>query len=361
MEKVADGVWLLRGDLAQGDEHLLPRGRGRRRAVRRRHQGDDEEGAGGGRAARRAEAGRARTRPRRPPGHGARDGRAGLLPRRRSRRRRKRRGDRPYMDLSQLPAPARWIYPLLLRRWDGGAVKIDGTVAEGDEVAGFRVLHFPGHAPGLIGLWRESDRVAIVSDVVYLIDSTKLGRAAAAGRGERPPPRLGLGSRQGEGVGAQAGGAGAGGRLRRARRAAARREPARDAGAGGGEVLSRGGALRPAAIVSAPDDRDLRLGGADLRRLAAGGTRHPRPRGRGRVARLAGARGRLRRRAHGHRLARAGAGARDQRDRSACWPWSSPRRCCSGGSRGAATAARCCARACRSPSSSPWSSRSRSR
>jgi glyoxylase-like metal-dependent hydrolase (beta-lactamase superfamily II) len=81
----------------------------------------------------------------------------------------------PYMDLSQLPiAPVRWIYPTLLRRWDGGPVKIDGTVAEGDEVAGFRVLHFPGHAPGLIGLWRESDRLAIVSDVVYLVDSTRL-------------------------------------------------------------------------------------------------------------------------------------------------------------------------------------------
>ena len=82
----------------------------------------------------------------------------------------------PYMEISELPVPARWLYPLLLRRWDGGAVKIAGTVAEGDEVAGFRVLHFPGHAPGLIGLWRESDRVAIVSDVVYLIDSTKMGR-----------------------------------------------------------------------------------------------------------------------------------------------------------------------------------------
>lgn len=83
----------------------------------------------------------------------------------------------PYMDLSQLPvAPVRWIYPLLLRRWDGGPVKIAGTVEEGDEVAaGFRVLHFPGHAPGLIGLWRESDRVALVSDVVYFVDSTRLG------------------------------------------------------------------------------------------------------------------------------------------------------------------------------------------
>lgn len=81
----------------------------------------------------------------------------------------------PYMDLSQLPvAWVRRLYPFMLRRWDGGAVKIAGTVAEGDEVAGFRVVHFPGHAPGLIGLWRESDRLALVSDVVYLVDSARL-------------------------------------------------------------------------------------------------------------------------------------------------------------------------------------------
>jgi glyoxylase-like metal-dependent hydrolase (beta-lactamase superfamily II) len=81
----------------------------------------------------------------------------------------------PYMDLSELPvAWVRWIYPTLLRRWDGGAVKIADTVIEGDEVAGFKVIHFPGHAPGLIGLWRESDRVALVSDVIYLVDSARL-------------------------------------------------------------------------------------------------------------------------------------------------------------------------------------------
>jgi glyoxylase-like metal-dependent hydrolase (beta-lactamase superfamily II) len=81
----------------------------------------------------------------------------------------------PYMDFSKLPvAWVRWIYPTLFRRWDGGAVEIAGTITEGDEVAGFEVLHFPGHAPGLIGLWRESDRVAIVSDVVYLVDSARL-------------------------------------------------------------------------------------------------------------------------------------------------------------------------------------------
>jgi glyoxylase-like metal-dependent hydrolase (beta-lactamase superfamily II) len=95
---------------------------------------------------------------------------------------------RSYWDLSLLPvAPVRWIYPLLLRRWDGGAVKIDGTVSEGDEVAGFRVIHFPGHAPGLIGLWRESDRVALVSDVVYLIDSGRL-KALPPGEASVPHP-----------------------------------------------------------------------------------------------------------------------------------------------------------------------------
>jgi glyoxylase-like metal-dependent hydrolase (beta-lactamase superfamily II) len=96
-----------------------------------------------------------------------------------------------YLDLSQLPIPARWIYPVLLRRWDDGAVKIDGTVAEGDEVAGFRVIHFPGHAPGQIGLWRESDRLAIVSDVVYLIDSTRLGQALPKGEASVPHPAWG--------------------------------------------------------------------------------------------------------------------------------------------------------------------------
>jgi hydroxyacylglutathione hydrolase len=70
-------------------------------------------------------------------------------------------------------------------------VKIDGTVSDGDDVAGFRVVHFPGHAPGLIGLWRESDRLAIVSDVVYLIDSTLLGKALPEGEASVPHPAWG--------------------------------------------------------------------------------------------------------------------------------------------------------------------------
>ena len=46
-------------------------------------------------------------------------------------------------------------------------MKIAGTVAESDEVAGFTVIDLPGHAPGQIGLWRESDRLALDSDTFY--------------------------------------------------------------------------------------------------------------------------------------------------------------------------------------------------
>jgi hydroxyacylglutathione hydrolase len=73
--------------------------------------------------------------------------------------------------LAGLPAPQRQIHRVLHRfAWDGGPVKIADTVAENDELAGFRVIDLPGHAPGQIGLWRESDRLALVSDCFYTLD-----------------------------------------------------------------------------------------------------------------------------------------------------------------------------------------------
>jgi steroid delta-isomerase-like uncharacterized protein len=77
---------------------------------------------------------------------------------------------RDYWDFTKLSPPARRIYPKLLSSWDGGAVEVAGTVKDGDEVAGFRVIELPGHAPGLIGLFRDSDRLALVSDCFYTID-----------------------------------------------------------------------------------------------------------------------------------------------------------------------------------------------
>jgi hydroxyacylglutathione hydrolase len=38
---------------------------------------------------------------------------------------------------------------------------------EGDEVAGFLVLETPGHTPGHVAFWRESDRTLIAGDVFF--------------------------------------------------------------------------------------------------------------------------------------------------------------------------------------------------
>jgi glyoxylase-like metal-dependent hydrolase (beta-lactamase superfamily II)/predicted ester cyclase len=75
-----------------------------------------------------------------------------------------------YMHFDRLNALGRRAYPHLLRMWDGGPTPIAGTVAEGDDVAGFEVVHLPGHAPGMIALWRASDRVALTSDAFYMLD-----------------------------------------------------------------------------------------------------------------------------------------------------------------------------------------------
>jgi glyoxylase-like metal-dependent hydrolase (beta-lactamase superfamily II)/predicted ester cyclase len=79
-------------------------------------------------------------------------------------------GGAHYFDVSKLKPHTRLLMPPMLKMWDGGPVQIAGTVAEGDDVAGFRVVHLPGHAPGLIGLFRESDRLALVSDCFYTLD-----------------------------------------------------------------------------------------------------------------------------------------------------------------------------------------------
>jgi glyoxylase-like metal-dependent hydrolase (beta-lactamase superfamily II)/predicted ester cyclase len=73
--------------------------------------------------------------------------------------------------LHGLPFPHRQAHLLMHRFfWDGGPVKIADTLAEGDEIAGFRVVEIPGHAPGQIALWRESDRLALTSDCFYTLD-----------------------------------------------------------------------------------------------------------------------------------------------------------------------------------------------
>jgi hydroxyacylglutathione hydrolase len=77
---------------------------------------------------------------------------------------------RPYWNFDKLGRHGRLLLPRLLPLWDGGAVQIAGTVKDGEEIAGFKVIELPGHAPGLIGLFREHDRLALVSDCFYTLD-----------------------------------------------------------------------------------------------------------------------------------------------------------------------------------------------
>ena len=50
--------------------------------------------------------------------------------------------------------------------WQGPPCKVERVLQEGDEVAGFRVVHAPGHARGEVIFFRERDRVAICGDVI---------------------------------------------------------------------------------------------------------------------------------------------------------------------------------------------------
>ncbi|MDQ6914182.1 MAG: MBL fold metallo-hydrolase [Actinomycetota bacterium] len=53
---------------------------------------------------------------------------------------------------------------LAMRLADRGPVQVAGTLLDGDQIAGFTVIHLPGHAPGLIALWRPGDHLALASD-----------------------------------------------------------------------------------------------------------------------------------------------------------------------------------------------------
>jgi hydroxyacylglutathione hydrolase len=61
---------------------------------------------------------------------------------------------------------AAFIPKIYDKLWTGPPHKVDRVLNEGDEVAGFRVVHAPGHAPGEVIFFRDSDRVAICGDVV---------------------------------------------------------------------------------------------------------------------------------------------------------------------------------------------------
>ena len=58
------------------------------------------------------------------------------------------------------------INRLIDRFWLGPPHPVARRLQEGDEVAGFQVLHVPGHSAGHVACWRERDRALILGDVV---------------------------------------------------------------------------------------------------------------------------------------------------------------------------------------------------
>lgn len=70
----------------------------------------------------------------------------------------------PALILARQPKAA--INKVMFKIFAGPGHPVARTLAEGDEVAGFTVLHTPGHSAGHVVFWRESDRVLIAGDVI---------------------------------------------------------------------------------------------------------------------------------------------------------------------------------------------------
>ena len=50
--------------------------------------------------------------------------------------------------------------------WAGPPYPVQRVLEDGDDVAGFRVIHAPGHTPGHCMFFREADRLCIAGDVL---------------------------------------------------------------------------------------------------------------------------------------------------------------------------------------------------
>ena len=71
-------------------------------------------------------------------------------------------GRRPIQEA----APRNPYNRIIKRIWQGPPYEVGRVLNEGDETAGFRVIHAPGHARGEVIFFRDSDRVAICGDVI---------------------------------------------------------------------------------------------------------------------------------------------------------------------------------------------------
>jgi len=74
--------------------------------------------------------------------------------------------DVPAMEGRGPMQPNNWILRLGKRCWSGPPCPVGRVLRHGDEIAGFRIVHAPGHTPGHVMYFRDSDRVALAGDVL---------------------------------------------------------------------------------------------------------------------------------------------------------------------------------------------------
>jgi hydroxyacylglutathione hydrolase len=78
-----------------------------------------------------------------------------------------------------------WAKPLMGRLTRYRAVAVARSLREGDVVGpGFVVLETPGHSPGHVSYWRESDRTLVCGDVLFNM------HIVSTARGLREPPAI---------------------------------------------------------------------------------------------------------------------------------------------------------------------------
>lgn len=91
------------------------------------------------------------------------------------------------MEGREKPPAPNAVAAAIQKAWGGPPHPVKRPFADGDEIAGFRVIHAPGHAPSEVIFFRDSDRVAICGDVINTMDlRTSLPRV------QEPPHALSL-------------------------------------------------------------------------------------------------------------------------------------------------------------------------
>src|SRR5438045_3591410 len=83
--------------------------------------------------------------------------------------------DVPAMEGRSPMLPDNRLVRALSLLWSGPPHPVDRPLRDGDEVGEFRVVHTPGHTPGHVVFFRDSDRVAVVGDLVLHLGH-RLGR-----------------------------------------------------------------------------------------------------------------------------------------------------------------------------------------